>query len=111
MITQALKSQKSGFLGRWSRMFSSSSEYISLMDEFSDDISHSEDNSNDDPEDGETVADVFNTLNEKQKTVVYALLGQILEDSDNGESDEKNEKLEGGNFKYRVIILILTLYK
>ena len=72
-------------------------EYISLMDEFSDDISHSEDNSNDDPEDGETVADVFNTLNEKQKTVVYALLGQILEDSDNGESDEKNEKLEGGN--------------
>ena len=71
-------------------------EYISLMDEFSDDISHSEDNSNDDPEDGETVADVFNTLNEKQKTVVYALIGQILEDSDNGESDEKNEKLEGG---------------
>ena len=32
MMTQALKSQKSGFLGRWSRMFSSSSEYISLMD-------------------------------------------------------------------------------
>lgn len=32
MMTQALKSQKSGFLGRWSRMFSSSSEYISLID-------------------------------------------------------------------------------
>lgn len=73
-------------------------EYISLMDEFSDDISHSEDNSNDDPEDGETVADVINTLNEKQKTVVYALIGQILEDSDNGESDdEEKEESKGGN--------------
>ena len=29
--------------------------------------------------DGETVADVFNTLNEKQKAVVYALVSQIME--------------------------------
>ena len=28
----------------------------------------------------ETVRDVFETLNEKQKTVVYALIGQALED-------------------------------
>lgn len=28
----------------------------------------------------ETVRDVFETLNEKQKTVVYALIGQVLED-------------------------------
>ena len=41
-------------------------------------------------ENEETVADVFNTLNEKQKTVVYALIGQILEE--NGEEDT-----EGGN--------------
>ena len=39
----------------------------------------------------ETVADVFNTLNEKQKTVVYALIGQALEDA--GVSDDE----EGGN--------------
>lgn len=37
----------------------------------------------------ETVADVFNTLNEKQKTVVYALIGQALED--NGMDDEEGD--------------------
>ena len=35
----------------------------------------------------ETVADVFETLNEKQKTVVYAMIGQALED---------NEETKGG---------------
>ena len=41
----------------------------------------------------ETVADVFNTLSEKQKNVVYAIIGQALEESE--ESD--NEESEGGN--------------
>lgn len=43
-----------------------------------------------------TVADVFNTLNEEQKTVVYAMIGQALEDAANGETEE-NENTEGGN--------------
>ena len=38
-----------------------------------------------------TVADVFDTLTEEQKTVVYALIGQALEDADNEEDSE------GGN--------------
>ena len=33
----------------------------------------------------ETVADVFDTLSEKQKTVVYALIGQALEEDDSDE--------------------------
>ena len=41
----------------------------------------------------ETVADVFNTLSEKQKTVVYAMIGQALEDAEN----EKVEHSEGGD--------------
>jgi len=41
----------------------------------------------------ETVADVFNTLTEKQKTVVYAIIGQILEEKE--ESEDDND--EGGN--------------
>jgi HK97 family phage prohead protease len=45
-------------------------------------------------ENEETVADVFNTLTEKQKTVVYALIGQALEDSSKSDSDETEE---GGN--------------
>ena len=49
----------------------------------------------------ETVEDVFNTLSEKQKTVVYALIGQALEDA--GVTDEEDEETEnvkhseGGN--------------
>lgn len=43
------------------------------------------------PESEETVADIFNTLTEKQKNVVYAMIGQALEDSN--EDDDS----EGGN--------------
>lgn len=49
-------------------------------------------------EDEETVADVFNTLTEKQKTVVYALIGQALEDKEN--SDDK--KGEDNKMKHNV---------
>lgn len=45
-------------------------------------------------EENETVADVFNTLSEKQKTVVYAIIGQALEDASN---KNKNEESEGGD--------------
>ena len=45
------------------------------------------------PDEGEeTVGDVFNTLNEKQKTVVYAMIGQALKDG--GDSDDEDD--EGG---------------
>lgn len=37
----------------------------------------------------ETVQDVFNTLTDKQKTVVYALIGQALEDKENEGDDDK----------------------
>ncbi len=40
----------------------------------------------------ETVADVFNTLNEKQKTVVYAMIGQALEDNNNSEGGDEEMK-------------------
>lgn len=45
-------------------------------------------NEKDDP--NETVADVFNTLTEKQKTVVYAIIGEALseKDDDNDEGDD-----------------------
>lgn len=38
-----------------------------------------------------TVADVFNTLTEEQKTVVYALIGQALEDAGVGDDDEEGD--------------------
>ena len=39
----------------------------------------------------ETVQDVFNTLNEKQKTVVYALIGQALEEAEAGGEIQQSE--------------------
>ena len=42
----------------------------------------------------ETVADVFETLTEKQKTVVYALIGQALEEANKANKDDEGEKEE-----------------
>lgn len=42
-------------------------------------------------ENEETVADVFETLNEKQKTMVYALVGAALEDAGLDDSDDKGD--------------------
>ena len=56
-------------------------------------------------EDEETVADVFNTLTDKQKQVVYAMIGMALDedkessDEDDSDEDDKTAKhnYEGGN--------------
>ena len=47
-----------------------------------------------------TVGEIFDTLTEDQKTAVYAIIGQILSDKENGEAD----KNEGGtkNMKHNV---------
>ena len=45
-------------------------------------------------EDGKTVKEVFDTLNEEQKTVVYALIGQAMEDAKGGSDDEDDEEDE-----------------
>ncbi len=46
----------------------------------------------------ETMEDVFNTLNEKQKNVVYAMVGMAMEDKKNP-NDEKEEDEEKGGKK------------
>lgn len=70
-------------------------ESIELMHSDSGSSSYSEENDKKKKEDSEsnsdseeTIGDVFNTLNEKQKNVVLGLIGQALED--NG-SDEENK--------------------
>ena len=54
----------------------------------------------------ETIADVFNTLSEKQKTVVYAMIGQIMEDNgiNDDDDDENNDEMghsEGDDYMKR----------
>ena len=50
-----------------------------------------------------TVKEIFDTLNEEQKTVVYALIGQAIEDAKKGNnSEEKEEKEEDSEMKHNV---------
>ena len=80
-------------------------ETLSLSHSSEDELAHAnEENKEDKPMAEEnkaggekTVADVFNTLTEEQKTVVYAMIGQALEDA--GVSDDNDEEInhsEGG---------------
>ena len=49
------------------------------------------------PKKEKTVQDIFNTLNEEQKKVVYALIGQVIEEAENKSSKENETKdIEGG---------------
>ena len=45
-------------------------------------------------DDEKTVADVFNTLTEEQKTVVYAMIGQVLEEAGVNTDNEDEEEVK-----------------
>lgn len=49
-----------------------------------------------------TVKDVFDTLTEEQKTVVYALLGQALEDNGEAEHNDTNDEGDDTQMKHNV---------
>jgi HK97 family phage prohead protease len=53
------------------------------------------------PEDKKTVGDVFETLNEDQKTVVYAMIAQALDsdEDDDDDDDEDDKTAKHSNFK------------
>lgn len=66
-------------------------------------LQHADDQNNNDKGDAEmdnkgekTIQDVFDTLTEEQKNVVYALIGQALEDQSMAQSDLDDEYLEFG---------------
>ena len=69
----------------------------SSEDEKKEELKHAEDKTmdgNKDKKDGEeTVADVIDTMNEKQQTVMYALIAEAMEGNFNNDEDED----EGGN--------------
>lgn len=76
------------------------SEEKSDMNENNEALEHS---------DEETIGDVFNTLNEKQKKAVYAMIGYIIDrekekdkDKDEDDSDEMNHSEGGNEMKHNV---------
>lgn len=76
---------------------------IEINDEIEDDLEHSDDSENKEEQemedDDKTIADVFNSMTEEQKTVVYALIGQALEDN---EAEKNNEEGEDEEMKHNV---------
>lgn len=46
--------------------------------------------------DDETIADIFETLDEKQKTAIYAIMGQLVEDCKKEDKEDKDDDTEGG---------------
>ena len=72
-------------------------EYISLEDEF---VSHAEDVSKKeydktDEDEGETLEDILNSLNEKQENVLNYLVGIALEEGANKTDKEESDNKEG----------------
>ena len=72
----------------------------------------------DEDDDDETVQDVFNTLSEKQKNVVYAIIGQALEDNNSEEDNnmkhnvfDQDDMYEGGVLTHADQADILNLAK
>ncbi|MDE6019790.1 MAG: caudovirus prohead protease [Ruminococcus sp.] len=66
-------------------------------------LSHSDNKKGDNtmPNNEKTVQDVIDSMTEEQKNVMYALIGQVLEDA-NEEDDEKNQNEEESTMKHNV---------
>ena len=65
-----------------------------------EEIEHAEEEKKEDGE--KTVGDVFNTLTEEQKTVVYALIGQALQSQEDEDDEEDDEEEETKKMKHNV---------
>lgn len=64
-------------------------------------LQHADEEDDEDESDGETVAEIFDTLTDKQKNVVYAMIGAAVEDASsskttNSESMKQSDIDEGG---------------
>ena len=68
-------------------------EVSDTQDSSEESISHADDKK--DPEDQKTVGEVFDTLNEEQKTVVYTMIAQALETQDGEDEDVKHSNIKG----------------
>lgn len=66
------------------------------VDKMEEEMKHSEESEN------ETVQEVFDTLTDKQKTVVYAIIGQAIEDSKGNDEGNEDNKEGEDNMKHNV---------
>lgn len=63
-----------------------------------DEMKHSKEGTNEEESGSdETIGDIFDTLTEKQKKAVYAIIGQSIEDKEDGYEKDDEEDKKGGN--------------
>ena len=76
---------------------------VSHSDDTNSELSHADDNSGKKSEDDEeTVMDVFNTLNEKQKNAVYAMIGAAYEATPPAKDEENTDEEGDTDMKHNV---------
>ena len=74
------------------------------VEEAEETIEHSDDKKEDkkvaevENKDDKTIGEVFETLNEEQKTAVYAMIGMALEESGNADNDEEDDDVKHNAF-------------
>ena len=76
------------------RICHSSGELKDETEETEETVEHADDKA-DDPEksdDDETIADIFETLSEKQKNVVYALIAEVISENKGKENEDNKEE-------------------
>lgn len=66
-------------------------EETDMKDDFKEEMRHADDSN-------ETIGDVFNTLTDKQKNVVYAMIGMAIEDNDSKDSEGDEEDMKHNVF-------------
>lgn len=65
-------------------------------------LEHADENESKMAENNETVQDVFNSLNEKQKTVVYYIIGELMKGNNGGEPEMKHNAFENDTPEFTV---------
>lgn len=71
-------------------------DHSDIYNKTDDDLEHADDSS--DESKAKTVKEVFDSLNDDQKTLFYAMVGQALEEGDDEDDDvEQSDYNEGGN--------------
>ena len=80
----------------------SDEQRFDISDSFEDDdvIEHADEDKDDDDDDDddETVGDVINSMTDKQRNVMYALIGQALEESGSNKESKEDEEVKHNVF-------------
>lgn len=72
-------------------IFDDNGKPVQNPDDVTDNLSHADEDTGDD---NETIGDIFNTLTDKQKTAVYAVIGQAVEEATKGQPPAKETPKE-----------------